>query len=199
MSLLILWAVTTGCGTSAEPKADPDSLAAARNGAPQRKTVEEQAVEKKAAEEKAAEEEAAKKTAAEKKAAEGKAAANSYVKVKVEVELRGVLTCTNEAVTLSIVTPEFGTDRFQEVKWVLDFGEEKGIRAKAKTLDGKTVLVTGSSILRGVKSETIKRDRRGGFMAQAAPSVQDLTLETRSVLDVEPKVAVKSLAAATKE
>jgi hypothetical protein len=194
MYLLILCAVTTGCGTSAEPKADRESSAAARNAVPQEKTPEEEAAEKRAAEKRAVEKEAAEeKAAAEKEAAEEKAAANSYVKVKVEVELRGVLTCTDEAVTISIVTAEeFGRDRFKEIKWVLDFGEEKEMRAKAKSLDGKTVLVKGSAILRGIRSETWKGGfdlggRRGGG------------LETKSVLDLEPRVAVKSLVAATKE
>src|SRR5262249_39187692 len=152
--LLILCAVTIGCGKSSDPKADPESMAAARNAAENRDAAEEQAAEKtaaekRAAEKEAAEEKAAQKKAAEKETAEEKAAANSYVKVKVEVELRGVLTCTDEVVTLSIVTRKPETDRFTEVKWVLDFGEEKEMRGKAKSLNGKTVQVTGSAILRG--------------------------------------------------
>ncbi len=187
MYLLILCAVTIGCGTSAEPTVNPESLAAARNAAPPGKTAEEEAAEKKAHDEKAA----------ENKAAEEKVA-NSYVKVKVEVELRGVLTCTDEAATLSIVTDpftevrrlhDFAEFKEVEVKWLLDFGAEKESRAKAKALDGKTVLVTGSAILRGVKSETVKPEvanREGRIV-------------TRSVLDLEPKVVVKCLVAATKE
>jgi len=194
--LSILCAVTTGCGPSAEPKADPRSFAAARNAAENREAAEEQAAEKRAAEKRAAEkgaaeEKAAQKKADDKKAADKKAADNSYVKVKVEVQLRGVLTYTDEAVTLSVVTPEFGTDQFKEVKWVLDFGDEKEIRAKAKSLDGKTVLVTGSAILRGIQSET-KEDRASKVLGGPGVAVE-------SFLDVEPKVAVKSLVAATKE
>jgi hypothetical protein len=62
----------------------------------------------------------------------------------------------------------------------LDLGEEKEMRAKAKGLNGKIVLVKGSAILRGIKSNRWARNHE-------------------SVLDLEPKVAVKSLVAAPKE
>jgi hypothetical protein len=115
------------------------------------------------------------------RADEEKSAANSYVKVKVEVELRGVLTCSKEASTISIG---------KKHKWVLDFGEDKEMRAKAKALDGKTVLVQGSANLRGIISETTKElfGGRSGY-----------PLRTKSFLDLEPRVAVKSLVAATKK
>src|SRR5262249_28808879 len=103
--LSILCAVTTGCGPSADPKAYPQRLDAARNAAENREqAAEKRAAEKRAAEKEAAEEKAAQKKADEKKAAEEKAAANSYVKVRVEVELRGVLSCADEAATISIGT-----------------------------------------------------------------------------------------------
>jgi hypothetical protein len=211
--LLILCVGITGCGTPAEPKADTESVTEELTA--RKKRIEREEAAKKAEEEERAarqkdkenrqkdeEKRIAEKKAAEKKAAE--AAANSYVKVKVEVELRGVLTCTDEAVTVSIVSPEFGTDRFNEVKWVLDFGEEKEVRAKARSLEGKTVSVTGSAILRGIKSETRKSYERirneGGLIRPSTgrATVQDLKLATKSVLDLEPKVAVKSFVAAPK-
>jgi hypothetical protein len=182
MYLLILCAATTGCGTSAKPRADSERLAAAEKEAAQGKEAEKKAAEDKAAEKEAAEEEA------ENEAAEEKAAANSYVKVKVEVELRGVLTCTDEAVTLSVVTREKDVwDRFKEVKWVLDFGADKALRAKAKDLNGKTVLVEGRAPLQ-YQEQGLKI---GSFRLRDSKTV--------SVLDMEPKVAVKSLVAATKE
>jgi hypothetical protein len=197
--LAILCAVAAGCGTSAKPKADTNSLVVARNAAPARKTAEEEAAEKRAAEEEAAEKRAAERRAAEKKAVQEKAAANSYVRVKVEVELCGVLTSTDEAAILSIITHKSGTDQFEEVKWVLDFGEANEIRRKARSLDGKTVLVTGSAFLRGVKSETWQ-DYGLRFRGRRQPGPEDpFEIVTRSVLDLEPKVAVKSLVVASNE
>jgi hypothetical protein len=118
--------------------------------------------------------------AAEKDAAEEKAAAKSYVKIMVEVELRGVLSCTEKAATVSI------GERNVQV-WVLDFGENKEMRAKAKPLDGKTVLVKGTAILH--ETVTVDADRRrGGFSPLGT-----------AFLDLEPNVAVKSLVAATKK
>jgi hypothetical protein len=108
--------------------------------------------------------------------------AENYVKVKVDVELRGVLSCTGEAVTVS-------TDAVD--RWVLDFGEDREMRATARSLDGKTVVVKGSAILRGIQSTTT-RDLISGFFGGAG-------VTTDCVLDLEPKVAVKNLVAATKE
>jgi hypothetical protein len=193
----MLCAVATGCGIAAERAAKKEAAEkrAAKKEAARKEADEAEAARKKAADEKEAAEKKAddEKVAADKKADEEKkeaakkaavAAANSYVKVKVEVELRGVLTCTDEAVTITIVREiislldirnadeVFGADRFEKVKWVLDFGQDKEMRAKAKALDGKTALVEGTATLRGIR---------------------------KSFLDLEPKVAVKSLVAATKE
>jgi membrane protein involved in colicin uptake len=184
MYLLILCAVTTGCGTSAERNAETERLDGERKGEAEKRAAKQKAAaEKKAAEDKAAaEKEAAEeKAAAEKKAAEKKAAANSYVKVKVDVELRGVLSYTEEAVTIRIGEKD---------KWVLDFGADKEMRAKAKGLDGKTVLVEGSAILRSIRTPK----KRGGEL-----DPREMTRGEEAFLDLEPKVAVKSLVAATKE
>ena len=200
MYLLILCTASTGCGGSTEPTTGTIGLAAKRNAEPVRKTAEEEEAEKQATEKKSAEETAAQKKAAVKKVAQKKAAANTYFKVKVEVELCGVLTSTDEGATVSTVTHVFGTDQLEEDTWVLDFSEEKAIRAKARSLDGETVLVRGSAILRGIKSKTetsydpeSKRTRIG------KPGLPDLRVATKSVLDLEPKVTVKSLVAATKK
>ena len=117
------------------------------------------------------------------RADEGPSGASGYVKIKVEVELRGVLSCTEKAVTVSID---------KENKWVLDFGNEKELRAKAKDLNGKTVLVEGSATLR-YKTKTVTQARRDDRRDNR--NDPDLTM---SVWDAEPKVAVKSLVAATK-
>jgi hypothetical protein len=196
MCLLLLWAATAGCGRPAERKPEPEDTAAQRKAEAIEEALEEKGAEKKVAEQEAAEKQAAEQEAAvekkaaqdkvaEKKAAEGEAAEkeaakekaddDGYVKVKVEVELRGVLSCTKEAATISID---------KQPKWVLDFGEDKEMRAQAKSLDGKTVLVKGSAILRGAR---LGRSR-GGL---------DLRGQ-QCFLDLEPKVAVKSLVAATK-
>jgi hypothetical protein len=204
MCLLILSAVSTGCGASAKPKAVTVGPAVARNAAPSREAAGEEAVgekaregeavdqkaaEKKAAEEKADKEKAAKEKAAEKKekAARLKAKDNSYVKVRVEVEIRGVLICTEEAAPLLIVDGQLDVR-----KWVLDFGKDEEMRAKAKDLDGKAVLVKGSAILQyqthPVQFDAFEALKRGRDSAG-----------TLSVLDPGPKVAVKSLVAATKK
>ena len=115
MYFLILCAVGISCGTAAQPKTDTESQPVARN-AGTKKFSEEEATERKAQEKVAEEKKAAReKAAGEMKAAPEKAAADSYVKIKVEVELRGVLTYTEKAATISI-------DKIH--KWELDFGED---------------------------------------------------------------------------
>ena len=175
MYLLILCAVATGCGSSAWPKAETDNGRPAPRGGTH--SVEPKG-ERDAPEHQAAEGEANNEKAPAKKTGEDKAAANGYV--KVEVELCGVLTCTEEAATLSID---------KEHKWVLDFGEDKEMRAKAKGLDGKKVLVEGSAILQyetqPVTPGLFDRRRNDNM--------------TVSVLDLGPKIVVKRLVAATKE
>ena len=116
-----------------------------------------------------------------------------YVKIKVEVELRGVLSCTEEAVTIS-------TDK--ETKWVLEFGEDKEMRAKAKRLNGKTVVVEGIGVLEYQK-RAVQRAGQKKLLDPRA-SLDDAvkgrdSIDPISVLDLGPKVRVKSLAAASKE
>lgn len=118
------------------------------------------------------------------RAEKGTSGGDGYVKVKVDVELRGVLSCTDKAATISISKKEW-KDKWV---WELDFGKDKEMRAKAKDLNGKTVLVEGSAVLIGVDSVT-KRDLLDPRGA----------LRTDSNLDLESKVRVKSLVVATKE
>ena len=188
MYLLMFCAVTTGCWTSSDPKAERENLdaggrPAARGGtrlAERKAEMTDLAANRNAA----AEKESTEKRAAGKRAAEDKAAADSYVKVKVDVELRGVLSYTEKAATISL-------GKKDKWVWVLDFGEDKGMRGKAKALDGKTVLVEGRAILRGIQTES-SADKLGEFFGKSG-------VKTEAFLDLEPKVAVKSLVAATKE
>jgi hypothetical protein len=170
MHLWLLGAVTAGCGTSAGPQVGAVTPAAERSAPAERVAPGERAAEKKAAQQ----------NGDQKKADQDKAAAHGYVKIMVEVELRGVLSSTEQAAIISIG---------KEDKWVLDFDEDNDIRAKAKGLNGKTVLVKGSAILRRIIT-------RGAGRRQMdlgdGPSLE-------SFVDLEPKVAVKSLVAATKE
>jgi hypothetical protein len=170
MYLLILCAVTAGCGTSGEPKGAAENLAA---GGPPTARAGTRPAERKAE----MKDLAAKRNAAdEEKADEGEAADRGYFKIRVEVELRGVLTCAEKEATIA-------TDRRQE--WVLEFGGDKEMRTKAKGLDGKTVLVKGSAIIR--------------YDPERAELARKLGAKTRSAWNPEPTVAVKSLVAATKE
>ena len=113
-----------------------------------------------------------------------------YVKIKVEVERRGVLSCTEEAVTIS-------TDK--ETKWVLEFGEDKEMRAKAKRLNGKTVVVEGIGLLEYQKRAVQQQKKK---LLDPKDSLDDAIrtgIGSVSVLDLGPKVRVKSLAAASEE
>ena len=118
---------------------------------------------------------------------------SGYVKIKVEVELRGVLSCTEEAVTIS-------TDK--KTKWVLEFGEDKEMRAKAKRLNGKIVVVEGIGVLEYQK-RAVQRAGQKKLLDPRA-SLDDAvkgrdSIDPISVLDLGPKVRVKSLAAASGE
>ena len=116
-----------------------------------------------------------------------------YVKIKVEVELRGVLSCTEKAVTIS-------TDG--KTEWVLEFGEDKEMRAKAKRLNGKIVVVEGIGVLEYQK-RAVQRAGQKKLLDPRA-SLDDAvkgrdSIDPISVLDLGPKVRVKSLAAASGE
>jgi hypothetical protein len=118
---------------------------------------------------------------------------SGYVKIKVEVELRGVLSCTEKAVTIS-------TDK--NTKWVLEFGEDKEMRAKANRLNGKTVVVEGIGVLEYQKRAVQRAGQKKLLDPKASldDAVKERdSIEPISVLDLGPKVRVKSLAAASKE
>ena len=116
-----------------------------------------------------------------------------YVKIKVEVELRGLLSCTEKAVTISTNG---------KTEWVLEFGEDKEMRAKAKRLNGKIVVVEGIGVLEYQK-RAVQRAGQKKLLDPRA-SLDDAvkgrdSIDPISVLDLGPKVRVKSLAAASGE
>jgi hypothetical protein len=178
MCLLILGAGTTGCGTSQDRKAEAGSSpsepsALVEAAAPKQKAADKEAdeKEKERARRNARMEEARRQRAFLLGLGKGPAPADS-VKVKVEVELRGTLSHTEKETTISL-------DKERLMQWVLEFGDDQEMRAKAKGLEGKVVVVKGSAILRGIR-------HLGGT------SVLD-------DLDLERKVTVKSLDVASKE
>jgi hypothetical protein len=82
---------------------------------------------------------------------------NSYVKVRVEVEVRGVLSYTEKATTVTARYPVF--ELWNDAKELpdtaatlvaLDFDRAKDLRELARALNGKEVVVTGMSELRMV-------------------------------------------------
>lgn len=175
--LVILGAGTTGCGTSVEPKVGTGNLASATNA-----LAEETAPQHKAADPQTAQDTAPARQAAERKRLDDLDRQGAYdvaefmgtvppdsVRIKVEVELRGTLSYTEQEVTLSL-------GKTRASLWVLEFGDNQEMRAKAKGLDRKAVLVNGSAVLRGIRQ-----------------------LGSKSTLDLERKVTVKSLVMAVEE
>jgi len=128
---------------------------------------------------------------------------DSYVKVKVDVELRGVLSFAEKEVAVLVQEPEFNADLLTEVpkgrKWVLDLGEANELRKKAKELDGKTVVVKGGAVLLGVNTQTFKYKGAVPAIYRNPPITAPDLIGTRTELDLEHKVEVKSLTEAPKE
>lgn len=122
---------------------------------------------------------------------------DSSVKVRVDVELRGVLTFAQKEVTILVQEPEFKADILvhvpKERKWVLDLGETKELREKAKSLHGKTVIIKGSAVLLGVKTHTFQYKGAVPAIYINPPITPPDLIGTRSVLDLEHKAVVKSL------
>ena len=82
---------------------------------------------------------------------------DSYVKVRVEVEVRGVLSHTDKATTVTARFPVFALwDDAKELpdaaatSYALDFARAKDLSELAKALNGKEVVATGMSELRMV-------------------------------------------------
>ena len=125
----------------------------------------------------------------------------SYIKIKVQVELRGILTVAKKEVTVLVQEPDFDpavlTEVMKERKWVLDLGAAKGLWKKARSWKGKSVIVRGSATLLGVKTQTF---RYKGAVPAIYPALKAPDLVgTRAVLDLERRVVVKELTKAGKE
>lgn len=99
---------------------------------------------------------------------------DSYVKVRVEVEVRGVLTASDKAVTVAARHRVYSLFRDAEeipregataMVYTIDFIRAKDLRGLAKSLDGKEVVLTGMSELRMVVQAT----RPGGETGAGFP------------------------------
>jgi hypothetical protein len=94
---------------------------------------------------------------------------DSYVKVRVEVEVRGVLSHTDKATTVTARYPVFELwDNAKELPdaaatpFSLDFDRAKDLRELAQALNGKEVVVTGMSELRMVAPPRLPGGVTGG-------------------------------------
>jgi hypothetical protein len=81
--------------------------------------------------------------------------AESYVKIRVEVELRGRLHYAAAGSTITAIWRNYELYHDDKVlpgaasePWKLDFSRAKQLQATAKSLDGKEVVITGKSELR---------------------------------------------------
>ena len=95
-----------------------------------------------------------------------------YVKVRVEVEVRGILSHTDKATTVTARYPVF--ELWNDAKelpdaaatpFSLDFDRATDLRELAQALNGKEVVVTGMSELRMVAPPS----RPGGVTGGGAP------------------------------
>jgi hypothetical protein len=83
---------------------------------------------------------------------------DSYVKVRVEVEVRGILQVTDKGATVTARDRLYNlfndaeeiTDPARATVYTLDFTRAKDLRKRAKVLSAKEVVVTGMSELRMV-------------------------------------------------
>jgi hypothetical protein len=127
------------------------------------------------------------------------------VKVKLEVELRGMLSFSDKEVTLKVEENEIEAKLHGFVTvvksrtWIVELGDAKELREKAKNLDGKMVIVKGNATLLGIKTRSVTY--KPGVPLNLANKERELPdlVATTAELDLEHKVDVKSLLAAPKE
>jgi hypothetical protein len=97
---------------------------------------------------------------------------DSYVKVRVEVEIRGILRDSDKGITVAALDRLY--DLFNDAEeitearataYTLDFARARELRALARVLNGKEVVVTGMSEMRMVK----QKGRPGGLTGGGTP------------------------------
>jgi hypothetical protein len=95
-----------------------------------------------------------------------------YVKVRVEVEIRGILRDSDKGITVTARDRLY--DLFNDAEeitearataYTLDFTRARDLRALARVLNGKEVVVTGMSEMRMVN----QKGRPGGFTGGGTP------------------------------
>jgi hypothetical protein len=120
---------------------------------------------------------------------------DSYVKVRVEVEVRGILRHTDQGGTVTARNRVYNlfndaeeiTDPARATSYALDFARAEKLRELTKTLSGKEVVVTGTSELRLVTQQA-RPGGSTGFGAPAQPSAPTWSLQ-RTVLVTALKLA----------
>jgi len=103
---------------------------------------------------------------------------DSYVKVRVEVELRGILRDTDKGATVTARDQLYSlfndaeeiTDPSRATVYTLDFARAKDLRELAKVLSGKEVVLTGMSELRMVTQRGRPGGTTGGGSAELPPT-----------------------------
>lgn len=98
---------------------------------------------------------------------------DSYVKVRVEVEIRGILRVTDKGAAVTARDRLYNrfndaeeiTDETRATVHTLDFARAKDLRELAKVLNGKEVVATGMSEMRMVNQKV----QAGGFTGGGVP------------------------------
>jgi hypothetical protein len=130
-------------------------------------------------------------------------AQNKSVKLRLEIELRGLLSVTEKRVTVTNketvyeYRPKLGLQSRQVDKvWVLELDENQ--KKMAKALDGKEVEVIGKCLVLGVKSAADSTRVPAAGAGPGRPELRpEMTLTSvASELELDSKVIVISLKAA---
>jgi hypothetical protein len=133
------------------------------------------------------------------------ASENKSVKLRLEIEIRGLLSVTDKAATITNketvyeYQPNLGLQSRQEDKvWVLELDEN--LKKIAKALHGKEIEVTGKCLVLGVKSwaDTAKTPAPVGTGPTGLPQVvpERIVTNVASQLLLDSQVTVISLKAA---
>jgi hypothetical protein len=114
------------------------------------------------------------------------------IKIKVDVEIEGVLTLKGQEFSILVGKAEYAPPFFsgQEVeqRWVLDFTAAKELTPLARELVGKVVAVHGKCVLQGIS--TFSAPKPSPVPGPGSPHVD---FGTYALLNLEKKVTVQSL------